>query len=389
MGERHPGLPLPRRAGSRLLAAGRRRRPHRPARPAHHRPDRRAGRHLAVASWRWCTTSASRAGSSTCCAWPSRPRRCRSARGSSPPTARSPGRRRRRAGRPRRGAAGAVAPAGPAARGVAAARPGWAPASSARRWRRTPRCCSPTRPRRRGTRPTASCRSSSSARRPPPPGGLGMIGSPRARGGPGAPARRRRCAARAGGGAPDGAEHGPHRRAAAPGPRRHADEGEQGAHRGRCRRGRPPRAAAAASPRCCPGPRSWPGRRAPGSRCSRPGRPRRATPATRSSPSGSGSSADRPSRLRRRRRDQARRLTPARPLCAEVGVRGRPATLCRGSAFGRPPSPRSCSRGGPTLCCSAFGSRCADSPTERHKVAADGRRRGAAGRSGKWRRAGG
>ena len=170
VGERHPGLPLPRRTGSRFLAAGRRRRPHRPARPA----DRPAGSARWPASrcrwWRWCTTSGSRAGSSTCCAWPSRRRRCRSARGSSPPTAPLAGAGGDgRAGRPRRGTAGAVAPAGPAARGVGPpGRPG-----------RRPRGAGGGVVHRgaavrhghavvaRGA--TASCRSSSSARRPLPP----------------------------------------------------------------------------------------------------------------------------------------------------------------------------------------------------------------------------
>ena len=90
VGGGHPGLPVPRRPGRRLVAARGRRRPHRPARAAPDRPARRAGRDHGRASPRWCTTSAGRRASSTCCGSPSRPRRCRSAPGSCRCTGRRP-----------------------------------------------------------------------------------------------------------------------------------------------------------------------------------------------------------------------------------------------------------------------------------------------------------
>ena len=175
VGGRHPGLPVPRRPGGRVVAARRRRRPDRPPGAAPHRPARRAGRDHASASPRWCTTSGARPASSTCCAWPSRPRRCRSAPGSSRSTARPPGWPARPSCRPAAARWPALARccgpfARPAGLGAAAGRPG--------RRRPTPPCCWPTPRRRPGTRPTASCRSCSSARPPAAAGGLGMIGAP-------------------------------------------------------------------------------------------------------------------------------------------------------------------------------------------------------------------
>ena len=165
-------------------------------------------------------------------------------------------------------------------------------------------------------------------------GGLGMIGAPVHEAGPARRLAVGGAAARAGRRAPDGAEHGHHRRAAAPGPGRHADEGEQDADRRRRRRARRCSGAAAASRRRCPGPRSWPGRRAPASPSSRPARPRPATPATPSCRSASGSSAARPSRLRRRS-GLGTSADPRRPLCArESAFPGPPHPLCaRESAF--------------------------------------------------------
>ena len=217
VGERHPGLPLPRRAGRRLVAARRRRRPHRPAR----RCAGPAGSARSAASrcrwWRWCTTWAGRAGSSTCCGSPSRPRRCRWAPGS---CRLRPARRCGGRGRAGRYAAGALPaplrlrlgcsrvgrPAGLVAALVAPAVATYTAVLLVRH-----------RHARRGTRRTASCRSSSSGRRPPPRAASGMIGAPVHEAGP-----ARRLAV---GGAllELAAEHrmeqthGHHRRAAAPG----------------------------------------------------------------------------------------------------------------------------------------------------------------------------
>ena len=117
-------------AGSSLLGAG----ADLTGRPAlrTHRPARRAGRHLAVDAWPWCTTSGK----------PSRfVNMLRVAKPTSPmsvgtwiltaygPLAGCGG--DRRAGRSRRGSAGAVAPAGPAARSVGP------PGRAGRRPRRT------------------------------------------------------------------------------------------------------------------------------------------------------------------------------------------------------------------------------------------------------------
>ena len=104
--------------GSSLLAAG----ADLTGRPALRRAGRLggAGRPSASASWRWSTTSAGPSASSTCCGWSSRPRRCRSAPGSSPRTAPLAG--LAAGGRDRPAAAGLPAPC--AARPAAAA---WRP----------------------------------------------------------------------------------------------------------------------------------------------------------------------------------------------------------------------------------------------------------------------
>ena len=68
-------------AGSR--AARRRRRPDRPAGAAPRRPADRARRARRQHATSWSTTWAGRSASTTCCGWPSRPRRCRWAPGSS------------------------------------------------------------------------------------------------------------------------------------------------------------------------------------------------------------------------------------------------------------------------------------------------------------------
>ena len=93
----------------------------------------------------------------------------------------------------------------PAAGGLRPSRPASAPRWSPRRSRPTPRCSSPTPPRPPGTRPTASCRSSSSAPRPPPSGGLGMVAAPSHEAGPARRLAVGGAAARAGRRAPDGA----------------------------------------------------------------------------------------------------------------------------------------------------------------------------------------
>ena len=104
------------------------------------------------------TTWGGRSGSCTCCGCSSRRRRCRWAPTSCRRSARRPARRRRWScwagsrGSKRFG-------------GVVAA------AVRRRRWPPTRRCCWPTRPCRRGTSRTTSCRSCSPARRWPPAAG--------------------------------------------------------------------------------------------------------------------------------------------------------------------------------------------------------------------------
>ena len=153
------------------------------------------------------TTSAGPSGSSTCCGWPSRPRRCRSAPGSSPRSGPAVG----AAALQRAGAAAAggarwparlLAPAGPPAGLVGRG-------DRARPSRRTPRCCSPTPPCRPGTRRTTSCRSSSPARAAASGGGLGMLAAPRRRDRPGRAVRRGRRGAELVASRRDGAPDGP------------------------------------------------------------------------------------------------------------------------------------------------------------------------------------
>ena len=75
----------------RVVAARRRRRPHRPAVAAPHRPARRARSRSRLSFAALVHDLGSRRGSSTCCGWPSRPRRCRSGTWILSPTARRPG----------------------------------------------------------------------------------------------------------------------------------------------------------------------------------------------------------------------------------------------------------------------------------------------------------
>ena len=276
------GVPVHRRAGRRVVRCSP------PARDLTGRPAlRRAGRLTALARsaparTSWSTTSAGRSGSTTCCGWPSRPRRCR---GHLDP-------RRVRAG----GGRGRGAELVPALLAPHAGRGGWsrglgrpaglAAAASRRRWPRTPRCCWPTRRCRPGTRRTPSCRSSSPAARWP--AAAASACSSRRRPRPGRPGgwrwpARRWSWRRAGLETRLGLLSEPYR----PAGRAAAARGAR-ADRRRGRRG-PARPAQPGRVRARPGWRCWPAGSSSASASSTPACSPPRTPSTSSSPSAAGS----------------------------------------------------------------------------------------------------